>query len=176
MTLNILRHSEGFIPKNLFQYAIKKMLKRVQHDKQFPVTLNCLGFCFTKSRYSLLFAVVRLTFCSFVSALSLRTTQNPLVSGAILKDTSLRSVWRKRCRHTEALAEVSFFCKGNPRQQRPKNLFCDDCIDYIHFNPVKHGYVKLAKDWQYSTFLRYVKQGFYDENWCDFSQDRDLYE
>ena len=79
-------------------------------------------------------------------------------------------------RHTEALAEVSFFCKGNLRQQRPKNLFCDDCIDYIHFNPVKHGYVKLAKDWQYSTFLRYVKQGFYDENWCDFSQDRDLYE
>ena len=52
----------------------------------------------------------------------------------------------------------------------------NDCIDYIHFNPVKHGYVKLAKDWQYSTFLRYVKQGFYDENWCDFSQDRDLYE
>ena len=52
----------------------------------------------------------------------------------------------------------------------------NDCIDYIHFNPVKHGYVKLARDWQYSTFLRYVNQGFYDENWCDFSQDRDLYE
>ena len=44
------------------------------------------------------------------------------------------------------------------------------------YKAVKHGYVKQAKDWQYSTFLRYVKQGFYDENWCDFSQDRDLYE
>ena len=21
-------------------------------------------------------------------------------------------------------------------------------IDYIHYNPVKHGYVKMAKDWQ----------------------------
>ena len=120
MTLNILRHSEGFIPKNLFQYAIKKMLKRVQHDRTLLVTLNCLGFCFTKSRYSLLFAVVCLTFCSFVSVLSLRTTQNPLVSGAILKDTSLRSEWRKRCRHTEALAEVSFFYKGNPRHKKEK--------------------------------------------------------
>ena len=36
---------------------------------------NYLVFCFTKSRCSLHFVVVRLTFCSFVSALSLRTTQ-----------------------------------------------------------------------------------------------------
>jgi putative transposase len=37
--------------------------------------------------------------------------------------------------------------------------------DYIHYNPVKHGYVKQVADWQYSTFHRYVKQGFYPQNW-----------
>ena len=62
------------------------MLKQVQHDRILFVTLNCLGFCFTKSRYSLHFVIVRLTFCSFTSALSLRTTQNPLISGSYLSE------------------------------------------------------------------------------------------
>ncbi len=38
-------------------------------------------------------------------------------------------------------------------------------IDYIHYNPVKHGLVKRAKDWPYSTFHRLVNQGIYSENW-----------
>ncbi|WP_425324662.1 transposase [Legionella israelensis] len=29
-------------------------------------------------------------------------------------------------------------------------------IDYIHFNPVKHGCVATAKEWLYSIFHRYV--------------------
>ncbi|BBL59767.1 hypothetical protein MKFW12EY_33800 [Methylomonas koyamae] len=38
-------------------------------------------------------------------------------------------------------------------------------IDYIHWNPVKHGWVQLVKDWPYSSFHRYVKLGLYAENW-----------
>ncbi len=37
--------------------------------------------------------------------------------------------------------------------------------DYIHYNPVKHGYVKRVLDWPYSTFHRYVKAGVYPEHW-----------
>jgi len=47
-------------------------------------------------------------------------------------------------------------------------------IDYIHYNPVKHGYVERVKDWEYSSFHRFVKNGFYDENWCDFSNVKDM--
>lgn len=36
---------------------------------------------------------------------------------------------------------------------------------YIHYNPVKHKLVKQAKDWAYSTFHKYVKQGIYSECW-----------
>lgn len=43
-------------------------------------------------------------------------------------------------------------------------------IDYIHYNPIKHGYVKMAKDWEYSTFKKFVNDGYYDANWCDFSK------
>lgn len=38
-------------------------------------------------------------------------------------------------------------------------------IDYIHFNPVKHGLVSQVKDWPYSTFHRYVKQCVYPNDW-----------
>ena len=40
-------------------------------------------------------------------------------------------------------------------------------IDYIHYNPVKHGYVSIPKEWQYSSFHRAVKKGWYDINWGD---------
>lgn len=33
--------------------------------------------------------------------------------------------------------------------------------DYIHYNPVKHGYAKAAAKWPYSTFHRYVANGVY---------------
>ena len=38
-------------------------------------------------------------------------------------------------------------------------------MDYIHFNPVKHAYVQRVRDWPYSTFHRYVRQGIYTLDW-----------
>lgn len=37
--------------------------------------------------------------------------------------------------------------------------------DYIHYNPVKHGYVKAPKEWGFSTFDGFVKKGVYDIEW-----------
>lgn len=38
-------------------------------------------------------------------------------------------------------------------------------MDYVHFNPVKHGLSLNVADWPYSTFHRYVKNGVYSSNW-----------
>ena len=38
-------------------------------------------------------------------------------------------------------------------------------VEYIHYNPVKHGLVAAPKDWEYSSFHRYVQIGLYDEMW-----------
>jgi putative transposase len=38
-------------------------------------------------------------------------------------------------------------------------------LDYIHYNPVKHGYVRSPRDWPSSSFHRAVKQGWYLEDW-----------
>ena len=44
-------------------------------------------------------------------------------------------------------------------------------IDYIHYNPFKHKYVNKIVDWNYSSFRKFVKNNFYDINWCNF-EDR----
>ena len=38
-------------------------------------------------------------------------------------------------------------------------------IEYIHYNPVKHGLVKSPADWQFSSFSKYVKDGYYPPDW-----------
>ena len=38
-------------------------------------------------------------------------------------------------------------------------------IDYIHYNPVKHGYVRAPKDWAASSFHKFAKEGRTDINW-----------
>jgi putative transposase len=38
-------------------------------------------------------------------------------------------------------------------------------VDYIHWNPVKHGLVQRTLDWPYSTFHRYVETGKLTSNW-----------
>ncbi len=38
-------------------------------------------------------------------------------------------------------------------------------LDYIHYNPVKHGLCRSPCDWQYSSFQRYLKAGFYEPDW-----------
>ncbi len=38
-------------------------------------------------------------------------------------------------------------------------------VEYIHYNPVKHGLAAAPKDWEHSSFHRYVQAGVYDANW-----------
>jgi len=35
-------------------------------------------------------------------------------------------------------------------------------VDYIHFNPVKHGYVSKPQDWPYSSFNQAIHKGWYE--------------
>ncbi len=40
-------------------------------------------------------------------------------------------------------------------------------IDYIHWNPVKHGWVQRVADWPHSSFHQYVERGIYTADWGD---------
>ncbi len=39
-------------------------------------------------------------------------------------------------------------------------------VDYIHYNPVKHGLVDRVADWPYSSFHRYVEKGLLPSDWA----------
>jgi putative transposase len=39
-------------------------------------------------------------------------------------------------------------------------------MDYVHSNPVKHGFVAHPADWPYSTFRKCVALGLYDPAWA----------
>ena len=43
-------------------------------------------------------------------------------------------------------------------------------IDYIHFNPAKHGWVDRVVDWPYSTFHRFVDNGLVATDWAGGSE------
>jgi putative transposase len=39
------------------------------------------------------------------------------------------------------------------------------CVDYVHWNPKKHGLVTRVRDWPWSSFHRFVKAGEYPLDW-----------
>lgn len=38
-------------------------------------------------------------------------------------------------------------------------------FDYLHGNPLKHGLVTRVRDWPWSSFHRWVKEGIYPVDW-----------
>ena len=38
-------------------------------------------------------------------------------------------------------------------------------VDYIHFNPCKHGHALRVADWRWSSFHRYVRDGLLARDW-----------
>jgi putative transposase len=39
------------------------------------------------------------------------------------------------------------------------------CVDYIHFNPVKHGLVAAPIDWPHTSLHRFVREGILPRDW-----------
>ena len=47
-------------------------------------------------------------------------------------------------------------------------------MDYIHFNPVKHGLVTRVQDWPHSSFQRMVRLGIYPPDWAGDATDKGM--
>jgi len=45
-------------------------------------------------------------------------------------------------------------------------------MDYLHYNPVKHGLVRSVTDWPWSSFHRCVREGLYSADWGGSSPAR----
>jgi putative transposase len=94
----------------------------------------------------------------------------------------IKRIVSKRCGSLEGIRGPVSDSRGK-RRERPfwQRRFWEHCIrddldlqrhlDYIHLNPVKHGYVKRVIDWPYSTFHRFVTQGLYPPDWGGISDN-----
>jgi putative transposase len=71
---------------------------------------------------------------------------------------------------TRSASKVSKREKGIWQRRYWEHAIRDDAdlerhVDYIHFNPVKHGHVARVSDWPHSSFHRYVAQGLLAPDW-----------
>jgi putative transposase len=44
-------------------------------------------------------------------------------------------------------------------------------MNYLHWNPVKHGYVRKAADWPFSSSHRLAAVGIFPPDWGSYSVD-----
>jgi putative transposase len=61
----------------------------------------------------------------------------------------------------EAMVWQSRFWEHTVRDDADFAAHCD----YIHYNPVKHGYVTKPTDWLHSTLHRHIEKGLYPHDW-----------
>jgi putative transposase len=45
-------------------------------------------------------------------------------------------------------------------------------VDYIHYNPVKHGHVRSVHDWPFSSFHRIVRLWICPRDWAGVAEDK----
>jgi putative transposase len=79
------------------------------------------------------------------------------------RDLFRREAWinPSRAKHRESTIWQRRFWEHQIRNEEDFNRH----IDYIHWNPVKHGHVARVADWPYSTFHRFVEKGIYSLDW-----------
>ncbi|MDC3212616.1 transposase [Pseudoalteromonas distincta] len=95
-------------------------------------------------------------------------------------DTDYSGRWREiKKRFSKSLPKTEFLTQTRKRKNERgiwqrrfwEHTIRDDNdywhhVNYVHFNPLKHGLVSRVVDWPYSSFHRAVKQGIYTSNWC----------
>jgi putative transposase len=48
-------------------------------------------------------------------------------------------------------------------------------VNYVHYNPVRHGYVGRVADWRFSSFHLFVRRGWLPADWgCSGNFDGDF--
>jgi putative transposase len=84
---------------------------------------------------------------------------------------SMRPRSQSRINKREATVWQRRFYEHTIRDERDLEIH----VEYIHYNPVKHGLVDLVSEWEWSSFHRYVKDGLYSPDWGEglaFKEDQ----
>ena len=86
----------------------------------------------------------------------------------LIKSRFSRSLAHTERRNPSRLAKSE---RGIWQRRYWEHLIRDDAdlrahLDYIHYNPVKHGHVVRVAQWPHSSFRRYVAAGLLSDDWA----------
>lgn len=100
-------------------------------------------------------------------------TLPPNDSNFSLRWSMIKGLFSKQISHTEsiALARKKKRERGIWQRRFWEHLIRDELdyeyhVNYIHFNPVKHGYVDKPSNWQYSSIHSYIEKGILPNDWA----------
>ena len=81
-----------------------------------------------------------------------RFSKDPLLAGAPIHQSAKGeyNVWQRRFWEHTVRDEADLLAH----------------VDYIHYNPVKHGLVTRVSDWPYSSFHRFVRMVWLSADWA----------
>jgi putative transposase len=83
------------------------------------------------------------------SSFSRKIKKNEIISSS-RKSKRERGLWQRRFWEHAIRNDLDF----------------ENHVNYIHYNPVKHGLVQRVVDWPYSSFHKFVRDGILPRNWC----------
>ena len=144
------RGAGGLLTRNID--LLRAAFRKVKKDRPFyinaivvlPDHLHCIWTLpENDSNYSIRWRLIKGNFSRMLPA-----ANEPLSPSRVKRGE--RAVWQRR------------YWEHHLRDERDYR----NHIDYIHYNPVKHGYCKSPKDWKYSSFNRFVNAGLYCPDWC----------
>lgn len=108
------------------------------------------------SDYSSIISLIKTNFSKNIDEHELSNIKEKLTESKIKKRE--KGVWQRR------------FIEHTIRDD--KDLY--NHLNYIHYNPVKHGVVKNVKDWEYSSFQKFVKKKWYEVDWGSTKDVKEL--
>ncbi|MGD1940551.1 MAG: transposase [Leptolyngbyaceae cyanobacterium] len=77
------------------------------------------------------------------------------------QNTQLENLSSSRRKHRESDVWQRRFWEHTLRSEAELSHY----LDYVHYNPVKHGWVSCPHQWPYSSFDKWVRAGAYHPDW-----------
>jgi len=153
-TINLAERSSRLLTENI--YALRKAWRKVRRELPFkteavvvlPDHLHCIWTLPPEDAdFSARWRKIKAIFSRQLPKIERRSVSR--------LDKGERGIWQRRFWEHALRDETDW----------------ERHVDYIHYNPVKHGRVKQVADWPYSTFHRYVRLGLYPRNWAEVTAD-----
>ncbi|MHC4539079.1 MAG: REP-associated tyrosine transposase [Planctomycetota bacterium] len=139
-----------FLVDDLSRVCLRSAWRRVQRDRPFKVVAFCLlpdhMHCLWRlpegdNDFSTRWLLIKKGFtCRYLKAGGLESGQS-----LSRKTKRERGIWQRR------------FWEHQIRDEKDLHKH----VNYIHYNPVKHGLIDDVEDWPWSTYHRFVREGFY---------------